>query len=126
MPPQPLNAKRTVAASPLGSREEDRRGVAQPDVAEGDAVEPHAVSRGADRERAPRDALLLFVGDQDFGVLALGDRRDEARERGARGREVLLPEVGVAGPRDPGRLVRGPLGGHSKALFAGTHLDRAV
>ena len=98
-------------------REEDRRRVAQPDVAERDAVEPRAgrrrapAARGAPASRRARGPRRL----------ALRDRTDQAREGVARGREVLLPEVGVARPRHPGRRVAGPLGGHAEAGFARAH-----
>ncbi len=93
-----------------GAAREDGGGVAEPDVAEGHAVRAHvrAVEGGS------RQAFLLPVGDQDFDPLAGRHEGDQAGEGSAGGGEIVLPEVGVAGPGHPGGLVRCPLGGHAE------------
>ena len=86
---------------------------------------PGALGDAMAGERLPGEALLRFVGHEHLGGLAQRDGLDEAREGGAGRGQVLQPEVGVARPGHPGGRVRGPLGGHPEAVFAGAH-GRAV
>ena len=106
LPPQPLKPK--PCAPPLVARaDDDRPGVAQPDVAErldddvGERREPARGFRGA-----------LVGGDQPHRLaLAAGVHRlGEGRDLALGVLEIAEPQLGIARKADPHRLVRRPFG----------------
>ncbi len=104
--------------APVEAVHEDRRRVAQPDVAEVDAVKA-CFESGQGAFRVAGGALIR---NEDLELLARADGAAELAELGLRAGQVLFPQVGGARPREPAGAVRGPFGGLANRIrHAGLH-----
>ena len=90
-----------------GRGKKQRPGVAQPDVAEGIAVEAHIAAA----ERCARRRFSVVGRNEQLDPLATSNRPDHRRDLSLRGREIVLPKRRIAGEGRPGRGMRLPLGG---------------
>ena len=107
LPPQPLKRKR-AAAPAAGALEDDRPGVAQPDVAE------RLVDDGRER-RQPRAPPRPRPDRRRPAAPPRPRRRHGPRARRRRprrcaGLEIVLPQLGMARKADPDEVVRRPFG----------------
>ncbi|MNE41820.1 hypothetical protein D3C80_1359160 [compost metagenome] len=92
---------------------EDRPGVAQPDVAETPGHNRHARHVGEARLRVGQG---LVIADHQLDLLPAGasEGADQGLDLGLSRLEVLLPQIGVAGPADPHGAMRRPFGGNGQ------------
>ncbi|MNQ43820.1 hypothetical protein D3C85_575600 [compost metagenome] len=89
---------------------EDRAGVTQPDVAETTRHDLDAVHAFQTRARAGQG---LIIADHQLDLLAArtGQRSHQGLDLILGLREVVAPQLGMAGPADPHRTMRRPFGG---------------
>jgi hypothetical protein len=104
--------------------EEDGSRIAEPDVAEGDAMEHDTEPR----ERGTSLSLGALIGDEHVERLAawgrslrihIGEGLAQRRESLLRRGQVLEPELSGRGPCGPGSGVRGPFSGLMESVHAG-------
>ena len=91
---------------------ESRRRVAQPDAVRGHDMKPHVARHAVRREMLLRRRTHGRIVTQNLDPLA---RREYARDVGVdpgNGSQLTRPVGFVVRPRNPGGLVRMPLGGH--------------
>ena len=105
--------------TPFGIADDNRRGVAQPDVAE--RLDDHL--GGLSRQLPSALGRLLVGGDQhDPLALAAGmHRASEFDHLGSGGFEIVLPKLRMAGEADPDGVMGRPFGGLAIVGHAGAH-----
>src|SRR6185312_9725975 len=112
----------TIEAKPrrrdlVVTRDEDRAGVAQPDVTIGRVVKRHRV-RGRTEQRARRGFVLRVAHEQlDALAAAAIDDRGAHRHQCSAGRlESLRPLFGIVGPSGPHRRMWAPFRWHHESI----------